>query len=157
MRRKTTAPQESSSLILTERIGGERRSDRRYNIALRVRWDLRRRKRLLESGAGRTVNLSSGGILLETGRQLPVGLNLTMAISWPVLLHDTTLMQLIVDGRVVRSDGRGVAVRTIQHEFRTLGVPLERRAGRAPESVPLPFGAEAPRRPARVAAMRAGA
>jgi hypothetical protein len=159
MRQKTTAPQErSTTLILNERIGGERRSDRRYNIALRVRWDLLRRKRLLDSGTGRTVNLSSGGILLETGGYLPVGLSVSLAISWPVLLHNTTLMQLIVDGRVVRSDGGRVAIRTVQHEFRTVGVPLDQHAGkRAPAVAPFPVSpAAAPRRPTRVAVMRAG-
>jgi PilZ domain len=97
----------------TERIGGDRRSDRRYNIALEVRWNLLRRIELLDSGTGRTVDLSSSGILFETGRKLPVGLKVHLSIAWAVLLHNTALMQLIVKGRIVRSDGARAAVQTL--------------------------------------------
>ena len=54
-------------------INGERRSDKRYAIALDVRWRLLRRKKTLDSGQGHTVDLSTGGVLFETGRRLPVG------------------------------------------------------------------------------------
>ena len=41
-------------------IAGDRRRDKRYVLELDVRWKLIRRRRLLESGEGRTVDLSSG-------------------------------------------------------------------------------------------------
>ena len=69
----------------SEQIAGERRSDRRYDISLELRWKVLRRKRTLDSGLGRTVDLSSGGILFETGRKLPVGLKVQLSIAWPVL------------------------------------------------------------------------
>src|ERR1039458_8413671 len=104
-----------------EGINGDRRSARRYGIHLDLRWKLIRRRRVLDSGVGHTVDLSSGGILFDPGRQLPVGLNVELAISWPVLLRDVAPLQLIVSGRIVRGGQNRTAVSTVQHEFRTSG------------------------------------
>lgn len=111
-----------------EKIGGERRSDRRYDINLNVRWKLIRRRRVLDSGTGKTVDVSSGGLLIETDRELPSGLNIELSIAWPVLLHNVAPLQLVVAGRVVRTTGQRVGVRMVQHEFRTVSMPAERRA-----------------------------
>ena len=108
-------------------IGGDRRKDRRYDIQLELRWKLIRRRRLIETGSGFTMDLSSGGILFDAGRQLPAGLNVELSISWPVMLHNTAPLQLLVSGRIVRSVGNRVAVRMAQHEFRTIGVSSDLR------------------------------
>jgi hypothetical protein len=111
-----------------ERINGERRFDRRYDIALDLRWKLVRRRKVLDSGTGRTVDLSSGGILFEAGRQLPVGLSIELAIAWPALLHNVAPMQLVVSGRIVRTNGSQTAIHMLQHEFRTAGTAHDNRA-----------------------------
>jgi hypothetical protein len=114
----------------TEAINGDRRFDRRYSIALELRWKLVRRRKVLESGAGTTVDLSSGGVLFEAGRQLPVGLNIELSIAWPALLHDVAPMQLMVSGRIVRTHGSRTAILMSQHEFRTAGTAaVENRNG----------------------------
>jgi hypothetical protein len=110
-----------------EGISGDRRLDRRYNIHLEVRWKLIRRRRILETGVGRTVDLSSGGIMFDAGRTLPVGLNVELSISWPVLLHNEAPLQLVVSGRIVRTHGSRTAIQMVQHEFRTLGIAAEHR------------------------------
>ena len=92
-----------------------------------MRWKLIRRRRVLDSGVGRTVDLSSGGILFDPGRTLPVGLNVELAISWPVLLRNEAPMQLIVSGRIVRAGQNRIAVSMNQHEFRTSGTLADRR------------------------------
>ena len=109
-----------------EGIHGDRRDDRRYGITLDLRWKLVRRRKVLDTGVGSTVDLSSGGVLFDAGRPLPVGLNVELAIAWPVLLHNIAPMQLVVTGRIVRSDGERTAVMVNQHEFRTTGVPTHR-------------------------------
>lgn len=109
-----------------DKIAGDRRSDRRYDIALDLRWKVIRRRRVLDAGTGITLDLSSGGILFETDRQLPAGLNIELSISWPVLLHNVAPLQLVVTGRIVRASGRRTAVRMMQHEFRTAKSPAER-------------------------------
>ncbi|HTS28087.1 MAG TPA: PilZ domain-containing protein [Bryobacteraceae bacterium] len=108
-------------------IAGDRRFDRRYQLRLELRWKLIRRRKIQDTGTGYTVDLSSGGILFDAGRPLPVGLNVELSIAWPVLLHNVAPMQLLVSGRVVRSVGNRVAVHAVQHEFRTLGIPTEHR------------------------------
>jgi hypothetical protein len=50
-----------------------------------------------------------------------------LSISWPVLLHNVAPLQLVVYGRIVRSDGNRTAIRMVQHEFRTAGVPADHR------------------------------
>jgi hypothetical protein len=111
----------------TQTIAGDRRGDRRYEIRLEARWKLVRRRRVLESGSGRTLDFSSGGVLFEPGRRLPIGLNVELSVSWPVLLHNVAPLQLVVSGRIVRSDGNRAAIRMIQHEFRTVGVFADQR------------------------------
>jgi len=108
-------------------IAGDRRRDKRYGLELELRWRLIRRRRVLESGEGRTVDVSSGGILFDAGRPLPAGLNVELSITWPVMLHNVAPLQLLVTGKIVRSDGRRTAVRMVQHEFRTAGAMMERR------------------------------
>jgi PilZ domain len=105
----------------TERIRGERRDDRRYNLALDLRWKLVRRRKVLDSGSGKTLDLSSRGLFFDAGRPLPVGLNVEISIAWPALLHNVAPMQLVVSGKIVRADGLRAAVRMAQHEFRTAG------------------------------------
>ena len=105
-----------------ERIAGDRRSDRRYPLLLDLRWKLIRRRRVLDTGTGGTLDLSRGGVRFESGRPLPEGSSVELAISWPVLLHNVAPMQLVVQGRIVRSEGGRIAIRTTQHEFRTMGV-----------------------------------
>jgi hypothetical protein len=112
----------------TESISGDRRRDRRYGLHLDLRWKLIRRRRVLETGVGQTVDLSSGGILFASGRTLPVGLNVELAIAWPVLLRNEAPMQLIVSGRIVRAGANGTAVEMAQHEFRTMGTSSDQRA-----------------------------
>jgi hypothetical protein len=108
-------------------IAGERRGGRRYGIQLDLTWKLVRRCRLLDTGAGRTVDLSRKGILFDAGRDLPEGLNVELSIAWPVLLHDVAPLQLTVAGRIVRCEDRIVAIEMVQHEFRTAGMSAEHR------------------------------
>jgi hypothetical protein len=102
-----------------ESIGGERRRDKRYGMQLQLRWKLVRRRRTIDTGTGCTVNMSSGGIRFEAGRDMPSGLNVELAISWPILLLNVAPMQLFITGRILRSGGGWAAIRTVTHEFRT--------------------------------------
>jgi hypothetical protein len=119
-----TRPDENESI---DYIRGERRGNRRYRIALDLQWNVVRRRRVLDSGTGRTLDLSSGGILFDAGRQLQHGMTVEMSIAWPALLHDVAPLQLVISGRVVRSDGPRIAVNVLQHEFRTAGTAHDQR------------------------------
>ena len=119
-------------------IAGDRRQDRRYQLQLELKWKLIRRRRVLDTGVGHTIDVSSGGILFDAGRKLPEGLNVELSLTWPVLLHNVAPMQLVVGGRIKRSNGRLVAIQTVQHEFRTAGGSTEQRtlAAAAPARPP---------------------
>jgi len=119
-------------------IAGDRRQDRRYQLQLELKWKLIRRRRVLDTGVGHTIDLSSGGILFDAGRKLPEGLNVELSLTWPVLLHNVAPMQLVVAGRIKRSNGRLVAIQMVQHEFRTAGGSTEQRtlAAAAPARPP---------------------
>ena len=110
-----------------EGIAGDRRIDRRYELKLDLRWKLIRRQRLLDSGCGTSIDLSSGGLFFDAGRPLPVGFNVELSIAWPVLLHNTAPLQLIVSGRIMRTFGNCAAIQMMQHEFRTIAQPSEHR------------------------------
>jgi|SRR5579871_895788 len=129
-----TAPTATGDLI-----AGDRRSDRRYELNLELRWKLVRRKRVVDTGTGTTLDLSSSGVLFEAGRHLPSGGNIELSISWPVLLHNTAPMQLVVTGRVVRVAGSRSAIRMTQHEFRTVRAGIESRAMAAAAQSAVPF------------------
>ncbi len=49
-------------------IDGDRRQDRRYHLQLELKWKLIRRRRVLDTGTGHTLDVSSGGILFDAGR-----------------------------------------------------------------------------------------
>ena len=115
-------------------ISGERRGDRRYALQLELKWKLVRRRRVLDTGTGHTLDLSSSGILLNAGRHLPQGLNLELSVSWPVLLHNVAPLQLSVSGRIVRSEGPLAAIHMVQHEFRTAGLATDQRPALPPAS-----------------------
>jgi PilZ domain len=112
-------------------IGGDRRLDRRYEIQLDLRWKLIRRRRVLETGTGQTLDLSSGGIHFEADRPLPAGLNIELSIAWPAMLQGSAPLQLVVSGKIVRSVGRKTAIQKSQHEFRTVGSGTEQRAAQS--------------------------
>lgn len=122
----------------TDVIGGDRRADRRYDIRLDLRWKLVRRRRVLDSGTGYTIDLSSGGILMDAGKHLPAGLNIELSVSWPALLHNVAAMQLVVSGRIVRAEHTRIAIRMVQHEFRTAAGSAEHR-GLPPTDPRAPF------------------
>jgi hypothetical protein len=117
----------------SDAINGDRRQDRRYHLQLELRWKLIRRRRVLDTGTGHTLDLSSGGILFDAGRHLPEGLSAELWICWPVLLRNTAPLQLVASGKIVRGIGRRVAIQTTQHEFRTAGAPED---GRPPAPIP---------------------
>jgi len=76
---------------------------------------------IAEAGAGRSLNISSGGIWFSTGNRLTSGALVEVLMDWPVALNGSCPMQLAIYGRVIRGDGRGAAVSIDRYEFRTRG------------------------------------
>ncbi len=96
----------------------ERRSKVRYPLELTVRYQTIDRGRKV-SGVGRTVNVSSSGLLMNADNALPEGARMRVTIEWPTLLNGTTPLQLVTIGRVVRRGALSLAVALEHYQFRT--------------------------------------
>lgn len=96
-----------------------RRSHRRYPINVEVEYKLIDGHRVLKTGSGLTLNLSSGGVLFACEDALPIGAAIRLTLTWPVLLNERAGLNLCVNGRIVRSFGKYTAVEILSHEFRT--------------------------------------
>ena len=67
--------------------------------------------------AGRTLDMSVGGILIDIPPAIPVGATLELAIDWTGLYHGKPLVRLVLVGSVMRNDSRGTALRIVSHQF----------------------------------------
>ena len=99
----------------------ERRTKRRFQIDQEVKYKMLYGQRIAETGVGRTMNISSGGVWFSTETMLTSGMPVELSMSWPVLLNDSCPMKLMIYGCVVRSNEKGAAVAIERYEFRTQG------------------------------------
>jgi len=99
----------------------ERRIKRRFQIDQEVKYKMLYGQRIAETGVGRTLNISSGGVWFSTESMLTSGMPVELSMNWPVLLNDSCPMKLMIYGCVVRSNERGAAVAIERYEFRTQG------------------------------------
>jgi hypothetical protein len=99
----------------------ERRTKRRFQIDQEVRYKMLYGQRIAETGVGRTMNISSGGVWFSTESMLTSGMPVELSMNWPVLLNDSCPMKLMIYGCVVRSNEKGAAVAIERYEFRTQG------------------------------------
>ena len=99
----------------------ERRTKRRFQIEQEVKYKTICGLRIAETGVGRTVDISSGGVWFSTENMLTRGMPMELSMTWPVLLNESCPMKLMIYGCVVRSNERGTAVAIETYEFRTQG------------------------------------
>lgn len=111
--RRAVAPSTDSS--------SDRRSKRRYPIHLEVQYKLLKHRRVERLGSGRTLNISSCGVLFEADGHLPTSGAIELALNWPFLLHGSCNLKLVMRGRIVRTNEKAIAIRAEFHEFRTAG------------------------------------
>jgi hypothetical protein len=97
----------------------ERRSKARFPLRLTVRYHTVSGGPA-QGGAGRTVNISSCGLLIATDEAMVrAGSRLQMTLDWPFLLHGVTPLQLVVSCRVTRCLEEEFAVKLDQYQFKT--------------------------------------
>src|SRR5579864_471995 len=106
------APALAATVRFFESHRGDQRLNRRYPITLEIEYKLLRKGRVERLGQGRTLNVSSGGVLFEANESLPSGSSIELLMQWPFLLEGVCPLKLVIHGSVVRSDSKGVAVRT---------------------------------------------
>jgi c-di-GMP-binding flagellar brake protein YcgR len=97
----------------------ERRMKRRFEIAQELHYKMLYGQRIAETGSGKTLNISSGGVWFTTQGMLTIGMPIEVSMGWPVLLNDSCPMKLMIYGCVLRSNENGAAVTIERYEFRT--------------------------------------
>lgn len=78
-----------------ERLGAERRATDRFPIESDLRYKLIEAKFLAETGQGRTLNMSSGGILFTAEGSIPVGRRVEVSVEWPAQLNERCGLTLV--------------------------------------------------------------
>lgn len=98
----------------------ERRQHRRYALRLDVQYRFLN-SRTIEgrTGSGRTLNISSHGLLFETDAPLPDRGEITLDVRWPFLLDNAHHLKFVVRGWIVRSEANATAVIFRSYEFHT--------------------------------------
>lgn len=97
----------------------ERRTKLRFAVNREMRYKLLDNEKIVATGQGETVDISSGGVAFRADADLAAGNYIELSISWPALLDDSCPMRLVVYGRVVRRADALVASTVEKWEFRT--------------------------------------
>ena len=110
------------------RFQREKRSHSRYPIKLDLQYNVLKSGQIEHSGFGRTVNISSGGVLFETPDFPETKMSpderraVVLKMNRPLFMGDFALT-LVMTGRIVRRSAGQIAVSIKHYEFRTGGSP----------------------------------
>jgi len=102
----------------------DRRGARRYPIQAELEYRIVRGGKLISSGRGHTIDISTGGILFRSASDVPssdvpADYRVELAVVWPAQLSGGIDLQFCARGRTVRSDQNRTAVKIDRYEFRT--------------------------------------
>jgi hypothetical protein len=97
----------------------DRRVTDRFPIENEVRYKLLEAKQVAQTGQGRTLNISSSGILFTSQAKLPVGQRVEIAVDWPARLNEHCGLKLVALGKIVRSSTEAAAICIEKYDFRT--------------------------------------
>ena len=101
----------------------DRRSSDRFAIEREIRYRALNKRGGEEAGEGKTINMSSSGVLFTAGQILRPGRRIELTISWPAQLNNKCALKLVARGRIVRFDNGLAAMEIQQYEFRTQSAP----------------------------------
>ena len=113
----------SRTLGTPEIANSERRRSSRFPIEREVRYKTLNQRAEILAGNGKTLNISSSGVLFTSDHDLAVGTRLEVSISWPAQLNEKCLLNLVARGRVSRHNKGQLALQIQQYEFRTQSRP----------------------------------
>jgi hypothetical protein len=116
--------EQNGATVLSWPILAERRSKVRYPLDLSVRFRYFAGGSL-RYGVGRTVDVSSGGVLVVSQRilsphEIDVGVNVEMSIEWPPMLDGRICLQLFAVGFVARRRPFDFAAAFERYQLRTM-------------------------------------
>jgi hypothetical protein len=109
--------------VAKDTIRGERRVQRRYPIELDLEFRICDGDKVVSRGAGKTGNISSGGVLFHAADGALNGPNVELSVRWPAVLGSAPFLALRISGRLIRNDSKGIAMRMSRYRFEKLGEP----------------------------------
>jgi hypothetical protein len=109
--------------------GPERRAHARYSICAEVEYRITKRRQVVQTGTGLTVDLSSTGVLFEGRLPVPVGQRVELSIVWPARRIDSSRIEFHAEGLTVRTERNLTAVQITRYAFRPIA------AAQAPEKL----------------------
>jgi len=104
----------------TEIIHGDRRSDRRYQYEMELRFSYRLGS-TMRFGSGHTLDLSRGAVRFIADNPPPDNADVELRIAWPYLLQNVCPLELVVRGVTATTEDRGTVLTMSHYEFRTCG------------------------------------
>jgi PilZ domain len=116
----------------------ERRRSSRFPIEREIRYKTLSQRSEVLQGSGKTLNISSSGVLFTADHDLPVGTRLEVSISWPAQLNEKCLLNLVARGRVTRQESGHLALQIQQYEFRTQSISSLQTKERVAQPAPAP-------------------
>jgi len=72
-----------------------------------------------KTAKGKTINISSSGVLFTVESELVPGSRIELVILWPAQLDGKASLKLVAKCRVIRGYEGHAAVEILDHEFRT--------------------------------------
>ncbi|MFN0171271.1 MAG: PilZ domain-containing protein [Bryobacteraceae bacterium] len=99
----------------------DRRTSHRLPIERDVKYKVYSGRSVTITGMGKTLNISSGGVLFTTEGTLPKGERVELSVSWPEKLDDSLPLKLVALGRLVRCEEGKAALAIERYEFKTQG------------------------------------
>ena len=100
-----------------ERDRRNRRAAKRYGLDLQFDYRVFGRDGSVQEGRGRTLNMSSGGLLVAPDQPICKGRTIEITVQLPAQFKDAPGPRLVVLGHVLRSDAKGAAIRILRHGF----------------------------------------
>jgi len=110
-------------------LDADRRGTDRFPIESDLRYKLVGGKAVPDTGMGRTLNMSSSGVLFTSETQLPVGRRVELSVDWPAQLNEHCGLKLVALGRIIRSSAEAAAIRIDKYDFRTRATARVKTAG----------------------------
>ena len=95
-------------------VAKDRRSHGRYTVELDLICKLVGSDEVLP---GRTLDISSNGVRFQLQRIFPTGATVEVRVKWPTDIPEHLHLELVLEGRVIRSDGSETAVQASRYAF----------------------------------------
>jgi hypothetical protein len=92
---------------------------RRYPVQVRIRYRVDSGSGQGITGGGRTLDISSYGLLFHAAVPLPAGASIEAEIPWPA--HNSARrLKAVIKGRIVRVEGKSTAIAIEEQYFQRM-------------------------------------